>query len=182
MQSDSVDSSASAESAETERYDPEALDEDAAFNRHVRSADSSDEDSEDIAGSQAQESSKDNEDLDNSNDEAQAEESDNTETDAESETTAVEDDLKQDTVSESSEKPVSSDIAIKGGMYCISAKMPLKGVYNINKGYTVFRKVDILESSNGYSIVKKNSVYGLSTYDHIVLDASVIGDGQLIYR
>ena len=66
--------------------------------------------------------------------------------------------------------------------YCISAKMPLKGVYNINKGYTVFRKVDILESSNGYSIVKKNSVYGLSTYDHIVLDASVIGDGQLIYR
>ena len=182
MQSDSVDSSASAESAETERYDPEALDEDAALNRHVRSADSSDEDSEDIAGSQAQESSKDNEDLDNSNDEAQAEESDNTETNAESETTAVEDDLKQDTVSESPEKPVSSDIAIKGGMYCISAKMPLKGVYNINKGYTVFRKVDILESSNGYSIVKKNSVYGLSTYDHIVLDASVIGDGQLIYR
>ena len=182
MRSDSADTSGSAENAENEVYDPEALDEDAAFNRHVRSADSSNEDPEDIDGSQSQESFKDNEDLDNLNDEAQAEDSDNTETDAESETTAVDDDLRQDTVSESTEKPVMNDIAINGGMYCISAKMPLKGVYNINKGYTVFRKVDILESSNGYSIVKKNSVYGLSTYDHIVLDASVIGDGQLIYR
>ena len=69
-----------------------------------------------------------------------------------------------------------------GGLYQIGAKMPLKGVYNINKGYTVFRKVDVLESANGYSIVKKNTSYGLSTYDHIVLDASQVGDGELIYR
>lgn len=68
------------------------------------------------------------------------------------------------------------------GLYQINMMKPLEGVYNINKGYTVFRKVEILENANGYSIVKKNTEYGLSTYDHIVLDASQVGDDQLIYR
>ena len=31
-------------------------------------------------------------------------------------------------------------------------------------------------------IVKKDTRYGLSVYDHIVLDASTIQDGQLIYQ
>ena len=39
-----------------------------------------------------------------------------------------------------------------------------------------------LETSNGYCIIAKNTSYGLSVYDHIVLDASVVGDGQLLYR
>ena len=69
-----------------------------------------------------------------------------------------------------------------GGLYQINSKRPLKGAYNVNKGYTVFKRVEILESSNGYSIVKKNSSYGLQVYDHIVLDASGVHDGQLLYR
>ena len=68
------------------------------------------------------------------------------------------------------------------GLYEISSKMPLKGAYNVNKGYTVFKKVEILESANGYSIIKKNSSYGLQVYDHIVLDAAGVYDGQLLYR
>ncbi len=68
------------------------------------------------------------------------------------------------------------------GLYQINSKRPLKGAYNVNKGYTVFKKVEILESANGYSIVKKNSSYGLQVYDHIVLDASGVHDGQLLYR
>ena len=68
------------------------------------------------------------------------------------------------------------------GMYQIASRMSLDGVYNVNKGYTVFRKVEILETANGYSIVKKGSSYGLQVYDHIVLDASMVHDGQLLYR
>lgn len=87
--------------------------------------------------------------------------------------------------SESSEEhdtPVTAPVTVTDGMYQINVMMPLKGVYNINKGYTVFRKVEVLESANGYSIIKKNTEYGLSTYDHIVLDASSVGDDQIIYR
>lgn len=66
--------------------------------------------------------------------------------------------------------------------YGIGPKKPLEGVYNINKGYTVFKRIERLETSNGYCIVRKNANYSLSVYDHIVLDASTVGDGQLIYR
>lgn len=70
----------------------------------------------------------------------------------------------------------------KDTRYQIAAQKPLQGVYNINKGYTVFKRIELLESANGYSIIKKNSSYGLSVFDHIVLDASTVGDGELIYR
>ncbi len=76
----------------------------------------------------------------------------------------------------------SEETSAEGSLYQITAKMSLKGVYNVNKGYTIFRKVEILESSNGYSIIKKNTNYGLQTYDHIVLDASSVKDGEILYR
>ena len=66
--------------------------------------------------------------------------------------------------------------------YQIADQRPLEGVYNINKGYTVFKRIERLETSNGYCIIAKNTSYGLSVYDHIVLDASVVGDGQILYR
>ncbi len=84
--------------------------------------------------------------------------------------------------SETSDTPVRTPVTVTDGMYQINVMMPLKGVYNINKGYTVFRKVEVLESANGYSIIKKNTEYGLSTYDHIVLDAASVQDDQIIYR
>ena len=85
-------------------------------------------------------------------------------------------------LSEPSDTPVRTPVTVTDGMYQINVMMPLKGVYNINKGYTVFRKVEVLESANGYSIIKKNTEYGLSTYDHIVLDAASVQDDQIIYR
>lgn len=81
---------------------------------------------------------------------------------------------------EGSNKP--SEPTESAGLYQIAQRMPLKGAYNVNKGYTVFKKVEVLESANGYSIVKKSSSYGLQVYDHIVLDASSVYDGQLLYR
>ena len=66
--------------------------------------------------------------------------------------------------------------------YQIGPTKPLEGVYNINKGYAVFKRIEVLEQANDYCIVKKNTSYGLSVYDHIVLDAQTVNDGQLIYR
>lgn len=57
----------------------------------------------------------------------------------------------------------------------------LEGVYNINKGYAVFKRIERLKTNNGYVIVKKNSVSGLSAYDHIALDASTVVEDAVIY-
>ena len=68
------------------------------------------------------------------------------------------------------------------GRYQIGPTKALEGVYNINKGYAVFKRIETLEAANDYCIVKKGTSYGLSVYDHIVLDAQTVTDGQLIYR
>jgi len=57
----------------------------------------------------------------------------------------------------------------------------LEGAYNINKGYAVFKRVERLRTENGYVIVKKNSVSGLSAYDHIALDATSVVEDAVIY-
>ena len=77
------------------------------------------------------------------------------------------------------------DILVKpdsGSTYTISAKGSLIGVYNINKGYADFKQINILYQNDEYSIIKSNTVYGLSTYDYIVLDASSVSDDELIYE
>lgn len=66
--------------------------------------------------------------------------------------------------------------------YQIGPTASLKGVYNINKGYTVFKQIDILDSNSEYYTVRKGTKYGLSVYDHIVLDASMVEEGQLLYQ
>ena len=52
----------------------------------------------------------------------------------------------------------------------------LKGVYNVNKGYAVFKQIDILYQSKEYTIVKTGTSYGISLYDHIALDGAKIND------
>lgn len=58
----------------------------------------------------------------------------------------------------------------------------LNGAYNINKGYAVFKLVKELANNGEYSIIEKGTSYGLSVYDHIILDASTVSDGQLVYK
>ncbi len=55
----------------------------------------------------------------------------------------------------------------------------LPGVYCINKGYAVFKYVDILDKNEDYCIVKKNTRYGISQFDFIVLDASTVQDSDI---
>ncbi len=73
-------------------------------------------------------------------------------------------------------KPGSSD------RFQVGQTAALDGVYNINRGYTVFRQVEILNSNEEYYIVAKGTSYGLSVYDHIVLDASTVTEGAIIYQ
>lgn len=56
----------------------------------------------------------------------------------------------------------------------------LQGVYNINKGYAVFRKIEILFQNEEYTIVNTGTSYGLSLYDHIALDASAVKENQIV--
>ena len=66
-------------------------------------------------------------------------------------------------------------------MLCYTFVNKLEGAYNINKGYAVFKRIERLNTENGYCIVKKNSVSGLSTYDHIALDATSVIEDTVIY-
>lgn len=67
--------------------------------------------------------------------------------------------------------------------YTISRSATLKGVYNINKGYADFKEIQILYDDNEeYAIIKSNTTYGLSEYDHIVLDAQSVDLNEFIYE
>lgn len=65
--------------------------------------------------------------------------------------------------------------------YQIGQTSTLQGVYNINKGYTIFRHVEILFENEEYCIVKKGTSRGLSVYDRIVLNAETVTESQIVY-
>ncbi|MDO4345516.1 MAG: HlyD family efflux transporter periplasmic adaptor subunit [Eubacteriales bacterium] len=58
--------------------------------------------------------------------------------------------------------------------YQVSDTATLIGVYNINKGYPVFREITIIDENEEYCIVQNDSAYGLAQYDQIALDASSV--------
>ena len=62
----------------------------------------------------------------------------------------------------------------------ISDTKSLIGVYNINKGYAVFREITIIDENEEYCIVESNSSYGLAQYDHIALDASTVKEDAIV--
>lgn len=62
--------------------------------------------------------------------------------------------------------------------YQLKTKKKLKGVYNMNKGYAVFRLADILYKGKDYTILSLNTEYGVSLYDHIALEGDKIKEGQ----
>lgn len=66
--------------------------------------------------------------------------------------------------------------------YTVNETKPLTGVYNINRGYAVFRKVTILCESDEYYIVEEGDAYGLSNYDHIVQDGTSIDQDEVVFE
>ena len=68
------------------------------------------------------------------------------------------------------------------GRFQVSASAALQGVYNINKGYAIFKQIEVLASNDEYYTIQKGVSYGLAVYDHIVLDASTVEEGKQIYQ
>jgi hypothetical protein len=66
--------------------------------------------------------------------------------------------------------------------YQVGQSASLQGVYNINKGYAVFKQIEILNSNDEYYTIRKGMNYGLSVYDHIVLNADTVYEGELVYQ
>lgn len=64
--------------------------------------------------------------------------------------------------------------------YQLALTASVQGVYNVNKGYAIFRKIEIINESEEYYII---SVSGssISRYDHIVLNGEAVEEGQIIY-
>lgn len=65
--------------------------------------------------------------------------------------------------------------------YELKETRSLKGVYCINKGYAVFKQINILCESDDYYIVEEGNSYGLSNYDHIALDSSNIKENDVVF-
>ena len=64
--------------------------------------------------------------------------------------------------------------------YTIEKTGSLKGVYNINKGYAVFKQIDEIFHNDDYTIVKAGTKYGITLYDYIALESSSTAEDQMI--
>lgn len=65
--------------------------------------------------------------------------------------------------------------------FVVGKQGSLIGVYNINKGYADFKRIEILYQNDEYAIIRPNAAYGLRAYDYIALDAKIITDKDFVY-
>lgn len=65
--------------------------------------------------------------------------------------------------------------------YTLSQMNKLTGVYNVNLGYAVFKRIEILYQNEEYCIIKSNTPNGISAYDHIALDGRAAVEEEIIY-
>lgn len=80
----------------------------------------------------------------------------------------------------------AGDVVVKNnssGTYTIGSDVDkLTGVYNINKGYAVFKQIDILAQNNKYTIVVQVLPMEWPCMNHIALDGSKIKENQLVVK
>lgn len=57
--------------------------------------------------------------------------------------------------------------------YKLSKTGTLKGVFNVNKGYPVFRRIEVLYENNEYCLVKMDTSMGLNNFDHIIINVDL---------
>ncbi len=71
-------------------------------------------------------------------------------------------------------KPDSSD------RYTVNETAELEGVYCVNRGYSVFRKISVIDKNSEFCIVEEGTSYGLSLYDYIVKDGSSVNENDIV--
>ena len=84
----------------------------------------------------------------------------------------------------SREDVAAGDVLIKpesSETFTVGDTKTLKGVYNINRGYAVFRKVTVLCENDEYCIVQEGEDYGLYNYDHIVQNGASVEPDEVVY-
>ncbi len=83
------------------------------------------------------------------------------------------------------DKLALGDIIIKEGInnnrYEVCLTESLSGVYTVNKGYAVYRRIYILGEQDDYYIVQAGIKKGVSKNDHIALVGNSISEDQIIY-
>lgn len=78
---------------------------------------------------------------------------------------------------------VDGDIVLRPNSsetYTVHETGKLEGVYCINKGYAVFKNIDIIYQNEEYAIIRSGTEYGVSLYDHIALDGNTITEDAII--
>ena len=65
--------------------------------------------------------------------------------------------------------------------YIIKDTAPLEGVYSINKGYAVFRKISIIDQNEDFCIVEQGTSFGIAQYDNIVLKSDTVKEEEILY-
>ncbi len=65
--------------------------------------------------------------------------------------------------------------------YALKETRSLRGVYSINKGYAVFKQIQVLCESDEYFIIEEGNSFGLSNYDHIALDSTNIKENDVVF-
>lgn len=66
-------------------------------------------------------------------------------------------------------------------LFQVSVVGTLEGVYNTNKGYAVFRRIEKITENEDYCIVRDGAQRSLSAHDHIALNADLIDENIQIY-
>lgn len=57
----------------------------------------------------------------------------------------------------------------------------LEGVYCINQGYAVFRRIVILDQNEEFAVIANDTSYGLIPYDYIIYDVKDVNEQDIIY-
>ena len=78
----------------------------------------------------------------------------------------------------------SGDVILMKGAnaerYVVRRTDTLEGVYCTNKGYAIFRKIEILDKNEEYCIVAAGTRYGIAQFDYIVLNSEEVKEEQIV--
>ena len=66
------------------------------------------------------------------------------------------------------------------GRYLVGVKAPVTGVYQVNRGYCIFRQVEIVREDEDYCFIASGTRYGITMNDRIVMDASGVKENQIL--
>jgi hypothetical protein len=79
------------------------------------------------------------------------------------------------TIGDSVRKPESEE------GYLLGETKTLEGVYSVNKGYAVFKQIEVLFQNGEYAMIKNGTSYGIALYDHIALAGDKVREDEIVH-